>query len=80
MTMSKDEAQITLETIEKIQQQTRRTLANGGGPIYMMIWGLVWFVGYLGSQYLLPQAAAYVWSGATHLIRAGYVICPTSFP
>ena len=63
MNVTKDQAQDYLETIQQVQQQTRRTLATGGGPIYMILWGLIWVLGYLGSYLLPPQSAGYLWFG-----------------
>ncbi len=60
-TISRNEAQSTLETIEQIQRQTRRALAHGGGPFYMMLWGAIWFLGYLANQFLSEQLAGYIW-------------------
>ena len=67
MNIQQDEAQISLETIERIQQQTRRALAHGGAPFFMMIWGAVWLIGYLGNQYLEPDTAGKLWSGISLL-------------
>ena len=61
MNITQREAQDSLETIEKIQQQTRRALAHGGGPFFLIIWGVVWMIGYLASQFLDGQTAGMVW-------------------
>jgi hypothetical protein len=64
MNVSKNEAQTYLQIIEEVQCQARKALAHGGGPFFMMIWGLVWFVGYLGNQFLPSQTAGMLWFGA----------------
>ncbi len=61
MDITQQEAQSSLETIEAIQRQTRRALAHGGGPFFMIIWGAVWLVGYLASYFLNDRAAGTVW-------------------
>ncbi len=61
MDISQQEAQTSLQTIAEIQQQTRRALAHGGGPFFLIIWGVVWFFGYLASQFLSEQASGMVW-------------------
>ncbi len=71
MNVTRDTAQETLEVIRKIQIQTRRSLAHGGGPYYMMVWGTVWFFGYLGNQFLNPDIAGMLW---TALVIPGIVI------
>ncbi len=71
MDVTKEQAQISLETIRQVQAQTRRTLAHGGGPLYLIIWGIVWFLGYLGNHFLPPETAGYLWMG---LSITGFVV------
>ena len=71
MHVSKTEAQQSLETIQQIQQDVRRSLASGGAPLYMMLWGVIWFIGFLGSYVLAPQTAGTLW---TVLVLAGFVL------
>ncbi len=75
MTVDKNEAQDYLEAIEKVQQQTRRALAQGGGPLYLMIWAAVWLVGFLGNQYAPPAVAGKMWAvmDALGVIASFYV-------
>ncbi len=61
--VTKDQAQDYLESIEKVQRQTRRAFAAGGAPIYMAIWGTVWLIGYLGNYFLSPEVSGYLWLG-----------------
>jgi hypothetical protein len=63
MNVTKDQAQGYLDTIRKVQQQTRRTLAHSGIPFYMIIWGAVWLIGFLGSYFLPSEASGYLWFG-----------------
>jgi len=70
MDITKDEAQDYLETIRQVQRQTRRTLARGGTPLYMIIWGMVWFIGYLGNHFLNAETAGLLWLGIS---VAGFV-------
>ncbi len=65
MEISKNEAQDYLETIRTVQQKTRRAIANGGAPFYLMIWGVVWLIGFLSNQYLSAQVAGQVWAVAS---------------
>jgi len=60
--LSRDEAQVSLETIARIQRQTRRTVAHGGGPWHMMVWGTIWFLGFLANQFLTPEQAGMIWT------------------
>ncbi len=63
MNVTQDEARESLEAIRQMQARTRRTLGQGAGPYHMMIWGAVWFLGYLGSQFLNEEVAGIVWMG-----------------
>lgn len=71
MDVTRDEAKELLEAIQEVRAQTRRRIAHGGGPYYMMIWGAVCFFGYLGSQFLSEKTAGMVW---TALAIPGMVI------
>ncbi len=61
MDITRDEAETSLAMIKQVQEQTRRAVARGGGPYFLIIWGFVWFWGYLGSQFLPDQTATIVW-------------------
>ena len=71
MNMTRNEAQLSLETIQRIQRDVRRSLAQGGAPIYMMLWGAIWFLGYLGSHFLSPKSAGNLWMA---LVVAGFAL------
>jgi len=62
MNITQDEAKLSLEAVERIQRQTRRSVAHGGGPWHMMVWGVVWFLGFLANHFLAPAQAGMVWS------------------
>ncbi|NOX62154.1 MAG: hypothetical protein GXP42_09455 [Chloroflexi bacterium] len=61
MDISPTEAQQALDDIDKIMARTRRELANGSGPLQLVIWGLVWFVGFLGSYFLSGPKSGFLW-------------------
>ncbi len=50
--VSPAEAQEALDLIENTTQHMRRALAHGGMPYFLIIWGLVWTLGY-GATYFL---------------------------
>ncbi len=62
MNATQEEARELLAEIREVQARTRRALGRGAGPYYMMIWGTVWFLGYLGSQFLSFETAGLVWT------------------
>ncbi len=61
MDITKEEARESLEIVEEIQKRTRKALAHGGGPYYLMLWGVVWFIGYLSSQFLSDKISGIIW-------------------
>ena len=62
MNTTREEARELLAEIREVQARTRRALGQGTGPYHMMIWGAVWFLGYLGSQFLDFETAGMVWT------------------
>lgn len=61
MEISKQEAQQSLADIEQIMRQTRRAIALAGGPYYLILWGIIWMIGYLGSQFLADAQSGMLW-------------------
>ena len=59
--MEANEAQIALDQIRSAADQTRRAVARSGTGWIFVIWGTVWFTGYLGSQFLPGPAAGVLW-------------------
>jgi hypothetical protein len=65
MNISPEEAQEALAAIELTKARTRKGYGYGG--YYLMIWGAVWFIGFLVSQYLQsnPAVVGWTWGGLT---------------
>jgi len=63
MDISRDEAQESLMAIQQITAQTRHAVAYGGGPYYLIIWGIVWLFGYPSSQFIHTALAGWIWLG-----------------
>jgi hypothetical protein len=59
--MEAEEAQLALEQIRLATEQARRAVARSGTGWIFIIWGCVWFVGYLGSQFLAGPASGLLW-------------------
>jgi len=62
MKVSYDEAQASLAAIREISQQTRRALAAGGGAYILILWGIIWFLGFLASQFLDDLWVGWTWA------------------
>lgn len=61
MDLTRQEAQQALAEIEAVRRQARRAVAYGGAPYFLMLWGVVWFLGFLGSQFLPPETSGWTW-------------------
>lgn len=58
--MEPDRALNDLKTIRQIMEHARRATGGYGGW-YMVLWGAVWFVGFLGTQFLPDETVAWLW-------------------
>lgn len=52
MKATKTDAQKSLEEIDGIAQRTKQAAAYAGADTALIIWGVVWFLGYLGIQFI----------------------------
>ncbi len=63
MNLSPEEAEQSLKAIQDIAQKTRQTIANSGAYWFPIIWGVVWLLGFGGSQLLEDEhAIGILWS------------------
>ncbi|HEX6477449.1 MAG TPA: hypothetical protein VF043_01295 [Ktedonobacteraceae bacterium] len=69
MNISPEEAQEALAAIQQTNVRTRK--AYGYNGYYSIVWGLVWFFGFLASQYLQANVAGWIWGG---LVLVGWVM------
>jgi hypothetical protein len=60
MNISKQEAQDSLNEIQDVIAQTRRTIGMGPTGIILILWGLIWVAGYSCSQFS-PGYARMAW-------------------
>jgi hypothetical protein len=65
MNISPNEAEEALAAIEKTMQRTRRSFADSGAYVFLLITGMVWLVGFLATQFLSGPEVAYIWIGAS---------------
>jgi len=63
MDISPTEAEEALAAIQTMMQKTRRSISVSGAYKFLILWGAVWMVGFLGSQFLPKEIANYVWIG-----------------
>ena len=72
--MERTEALESLKIIDEAMAQTRRAIAHSGSGYFFIIWGIVWLVGFLGNELLVPPVAGYLWLALDVLGLAGSVI------
>lgn len=61
MSISPTEAEEALEAIQIMVKKTRRAISNSGAYAFLIIWGVVWLIGFLGSQFLPADIGGYFW-------------------
>lgn len=60
--LSLQEAREALDLIDETTRRMRRSLAHGGGPYFLIIWGLVWVIGFSGAHFFGPEDARTGWT------------------
>jgi hypothetical protein len=63
MNVSPNEAEQALAAIQAMMQKTRRVISNSGAYKFLIVWGIIWLLGFLNSQFLPNHTASYVWMG-----------------
>lgn len=63
MQITPNEAQESLAAIDAMMQKVRRAAANGGAHYFLILWGIIWFFGFLGSHFFTDKIGGYVWIG-----------------
>jgi hypothetical protein len=61
MNISPNEAEEALADIQKVTTKTRRSIASSGAYVFLMLTGIIWFVGFLATQFLSGEIVAYIW-------------------
>jgi hypothetical protein len=60
MNISKEEASEALGQIDDAISQTRRTIGQGNSSTKLILWGVIWMIGYSCSQFV-PAKAQTIW-------------------
>jgi len=61
MNVSPTEAEEALAAIQVMVQKTRRAISASGSYIFLIVWGGIWLLGFLGSQFLSQDLGGYAW-------------------
>lgn len=62
MNVSREEAREALAAVSAVRERTRRAVALGGGDVILMIWGVVWLIGYTVTQLTTGPLLGAVWT------------------
>jgi len=61
MNVSPTEAEEALAAIQAMMQKTRRAISSSGAYLFLIVWGVIWSLGFLGSQFLPQEISGYAW-------------------
>jgi hypothetical protein len=61
MNVSPTEAEEALDAIQGMMKKTRRAISSSGAYAFLVIWGVVWLIGFLCSQFLPQAISGYAW-------------------
>ena len=70
MNITPSEAQEALNDIDQIMSRTRKMLSRGNAPYQLILWGAIWFVGYLATAFLRGPITGLLWMA---LLLIGFV-------
>ena len=51
-----------LQAIRQVMERTRWAIATSGAGYIMIVWGAIWFIGFLGSQFLEKDLQGKIWA------------------
>src|SRR5215831_12606254 len=60
MQLSPEEAQSALVAVQQVQDRTHRTIT--WGAIYEVLWGTIWVIGFLISQFFSTNGSVLGWA------------------
>jgi hypothetical protein len=61
MNISPNEAEEALTAIQSMMKKTRRAISSSGAYMFLIVWGVIWLLGFLGSQFLPQEIGGYAW-------------------
>lgn len=61
MNISHNEAEEALAAVQAMMQKTRRAISSSGAYLFLIVWGVIWLLGFLGSQFLTQETSGYAW-------------------
>jgi len=61
MDITPKEAEEALEAIQVMVRKTRHSISSSGAYMFLIVWGVIWLLGFLGSQFLPVAIGGYSW-------------------
>jgi uncharacterized membrane protein (DUF485 family) len=62
MQVSPSEAEEALVAIQGMVQKTRRVISSSGAYRFLIVWGVIWLLGFSASQFLSGPLIGYTWA------------------
>lgn len=63
MNINLNEAQESLQAIQHIMKKTKHMISSSGAYKFLFLWGAIWLVGFLSSQFIHTIMIGYIWAG-----------------
>jgi len=57
-----NEAQESLQAIQQMMKKTKHMISSSGAYRFLFLWGAIWLVGFLASQFIQSALAGYIWA------------------
>ena len=61
MNISPTEAEEALASIQNMTHKTRRSIADSGAHVSLIVTGVVWLIGFTCTQFLSGEVLVYIW-------------------
>jgi len=74
MNISPTEAEEALQAIQVIVRKTQKIISDSGAYNFLIVWGVIWMIGFLGNHFTETQTAAYIWIGLNILGGVGSAV------
>jgi hypothetical protein len=62
MELTPTEAEQALEVIQSMVAKTRRAVASSGSYLFLVVWGVIWMIGFTCSQFLANPWVGKIWA------------------
>jgi DNA-binding transcriptional ArsR family regulator len=63
MNITPSEAEEALTAIQSMMEKTRRAISSSGAYKFLILWGVIWMLGFMGSQFFSTDVAQKLWIG-----------------